>query len=102
MSDANFVQPESATNAPRAGALVNTANPHTRSAGPIASFVLELDAYCVNGHATHANAAAAPSRGPPSRRPTNASPSSAIRSNTIAVKCTDGSESHLWLHLKSR
>ncbi len=64
------------------------------SAGAIASFVFELDAYCVNGHATHANARVAASRGPPKRRPTSASPSSASRSKRIEVKCTAGSESH--------
>ena len=72
------------------------------SAGPIESFVFELEAYCVNGHAAHANAAAAPTRGPPSRRPTSPRPTSAIRSNRIEVKWTAGSVSHLWLQPNSR
>src|SRR4051812_32308911 len=91
ISDENFVQPAAATNAPRAGELVSNAKPQTRIAGAIESFVLELEAYCVNGHAAHANAAAAPTRGPPSRRPTKPSPIRASRSKRIDVKCTDGS-----------
>ena len=70
------------------------------SAGAIESFVFELDAYCVNGHAAHENAAAAASRGPPKRRPTSASPNSASRSNRIDVKCTELSRSHLCDHPK--
>ena len=66
----------------------------------IASFVFELDAYWVNGQAAQANASVAPSRGPPSRRPTSPSPSSARASKSSAVKCTDGSESHLPLQPK--
>src|SRR5947208_502205 len=73
-----------------------------RSAGAIASFVFELDAYCVNGHAAQAKAAAAPIRGPPRRRPTSARPRSASRSKRIDVKWTEGSLSHLWLQPKTR
>ena len=65
---------------------MSTANPQMRSAGAIASFVFELDAYCVNGHAAHVNAAVAASRGPPKRRPTTASPTIASKSNRIDVK----------------
>src|SRR5207245_2400117 len=92
--EANFVQPESATAAPRATGLVKARKPQIKSAGPIESFVFELDAYCVKGHATHAKASAAASRGPPKRRPTSASPTIASRSKRIEVKCTAGSESH--------
>src|SRR5690349_13144893 len=99
-SDANFVQPERATAAPRAAGLVSARNPQTRSAGAIESFVLEFDAYCENGHATHANARRAASRGPPNLRPTSASPMRQIVSKRIDVKWTAGSESHLWLQPK--
>ena len=39
------------------------------SAGRIASFVFELDAYCVKGYAAHANGSVAASRCPPKRQP---------------------------------
>ena len=77
--------PRAATAAPRPKSLVRTRKPNTRSAGMIESFVFELDAYWVNGHAAHANASVAPSRGPPNRRPTSASPTSASRSKRIDV-----------------
>ena len=48
--------------------------PQIRNAGMIASFALELDTYCVNGFAAHANAKTAASRVPPKRRPTAARP----------------------------
>ena len=43
-SAANFVQPASATAAPRAHAELASQNPQIRSAGMIASFVFEFDA----------------------------------------------------------
>src|SRR5215472_2062312 len=102
MSDANLVQPETATAAPRATSLVSARKPNTSSAGMIESFVFELDAYCENGHATHANASDAASRGPPNFRPTSASPISVSVSNRIDVAWTAGSVSHLWLQPKTR
>src|SRR5690242_14635270 len=48
-SAANFVQPASATNAPRAKADVVSQKPKIRNTGMIASFVFELETYCVNG-----------------------------------------------------
>ena len=77
MSAANFVQPASATAAPRAHGDDASQKPQTRSAGMIASFVFEFETYCVNGYAAQANASVAASRSPPKRRPTSASPSSA-------------------------
>src|SRR5689334_23202835 len=50
MSDANFVQPESAANAPRHTGTVTSQKPQMRNAGMIASFVFEFEAYCVNGY----------------------------------------------------
>ena len=41
----------------------------------IASFVFELDTYCVNGYAAQANGSVTASRTPPNRRPTSSSPS---------------------------
>ena len=62
-SGANFVQPASARNAPRAQRRPSTSQkPQIRNAGRIASFVFDLDAYCVNGYAAHANASVAASR----------------------------------------
>ena len=63
MSAANFVHPASATNAPRAHGEVTNQNPQMRNAGSSASFVFELDAYCVNGYAAQANASVAPRLG---------------------------------------
>ena len=73
------------------------------SAGWIKSFVFELEAYCVNGHATQANASvAAESR----RRRTAARRARAraaqSRSQRIDVACTAGSVSHLPLQPKTR
>jgi hypothetical protein len=48
-SDANFVHPDSAAKKPRLKAEVVKRKPKIRKAGTIASFVFELDAYCVNG-----------------------------------------------------
>src|SRR5689334_3940393 len=90
MSDANFVQPESAANAPRQNGTVTSQNPQIRNAGMIASFVFEFDAYCVNGYAAHANASVAASVVPPKRKPTSQSPSRHSRSKAIAVNCTEG------------
>ncbi len=60
----------------------------------IVSFVFELDAYCVNGYAAHANASTAARRAPPKRRPTSHSPMIVSMSNRIDVKCTAGRSSH--------
>ena len=49
MSDANFVSPESAQSAPREMGDETSQNPQMRKHGSSASFVFELDAYCVNG-----------------------------------------------------
>src|SRR3954449_8075020 len=94
ISDANFVQPESAAKIPRAAGRETSQKPQMRKAGMIASFVFEFDAYCVNGYAAHANASVAPSGTPPNRSPTNQSPSRQRMSNAMAVKCAAGSESH--------
>ena len=48
-SAANFVQPASAVATPRAVGEEASQNPHTRSAGMIASFVFDISAYAVNG-----------------------------------------------------
>ena len=45
----NFVQPESATAAPRAQSEVRSQNPARRKTGMIASFVFEFSVYAVNG-----------------------------------------------------
>ena len=90
-SAANFVHPASATNAPRPKADVTSQKPKMSSTGMIASFVFELDTYCVNGYAAQANGSMTASRMPPNRRPTSISPSSASRSKAIAVACTAGS-----------
>src|SRR5262252_3968570 len=82
-SAANFVQPASAENAPRAHGDVNNQKPQMRNAGNSASFVFELDAYCVKGYAAHANASVPANSGPPKRKPTSASPRMQIRSNAI-------------------
>ena len=49
MSDANFVQPESAASTPRATGADTSQKPQTRKHGMIASFVFEFETYCVNG-----------------------------------------------------
>ena len=66
------------------------------------SFVFELDAYCVNGYAAHANASVAASRKPPKRRPTSQSPIMLSTSNRIDVKCAAGRSSHFPLHPTAR
>jgi len=48
-SGANFVQPESATAAPRAAGEVSSQKPQIRKSGGSASFVFELETYCVKG-----------------------------------------------------
>ena len=58
-SAANFVHPARARNAPRANADVTSQKPKIRNTGMIASFVFELDTYCVNGYAAHANGSVA-------------------------------------------
>ena len=82
-------------NRPRAGADVTSQKPKIRIAGRIASFEFELDTYCVNGYAAHANGSVAASRPRPKRQPTSARPISARLSKSSAVKCAAGSESHL-------
>src|SRR5919106_6412926 len=64
-SVANFVHAASAASPPRAGGAEAAKNPQIRSAGMTASFVFELEAYCVNGFATHASANTAARRLPP-------------------------------------
>ena len=64
MSEANLVHPDSAPSAPRPTGDETSQKPKMRKHGIIASFVFELDAYCVNGYAAHANASVAPSRAP--------------------------------------
>src|SRR5690242_11124951 len=83
MSGANFVQPDSATAAPRANGEVSSQKPQIRKSGGSASFVFELDTYCVNGYAAHAKASVAASRVPPKRSPTSARPARQSRSNPI-------------------
>ena len=63
-SVANFVQPDSATLAPRNHGTFTSQKPKIRKTGTIASFVFDIDTYCVNGNAAHANASAAPSQRP--------------------------------------
>ena len=48
-SAANFVHAASARNAPRANGVVRNQKANTRRTGMIASFVFELDTYCVKG-----------------------------------------------------
>ena len=81
---------------------VQSQKPQIRKAGMIASFVFELEAYCVNGYAAQANASVTPSRLPPNRRPTSPSPSRQSRSNAIDVKCEAGRSSHFPLQPKKR
>src|SRR5207302_3453178 len=83
IKDANLVNPDSAPNAPRATGDETSQNPQMRKHGMSESFVFELEAYCVNGYAAHANVSAAPSCAPPKRRPTSHSPSMQSRSNAI-------------------
>ena len=101
-SAANFVQPASAAKPPRSPGDAAKQNPQISNAGRIASFVFELDAYCVNGYAAHANgerrreplAAEAPARrarGRATQRTSNAS----------EVKCAAGRSSHLPVQPKS-
>src|SRR3954464_11139578 len=49
ISRARFVRHERAQSAPRSPGLQPSQKPQMRNAGMIASFVLEFDAYCVNG-----------------------------------------------------
>src|SRR3954452_5696415 len=100
--EANFVRPESVQSAPRSPGRDTSQKPQMRNAGMIASFVLEFDAYWVNGYATHANPSVASSGMPPKRPPTSQRPSRHNRSKAIAVKCAAGSESHLPPHPKRR
>src|SRR5918996_972528 len=102
ISAANFVQPANDANAPRSPGDAAKKNPRIRNAGRIESFVFELDVYCVNGYAAHANGSVAASRWPPKRQPTSASPSMHSASKAIDVKCAAGSESHFPLQPKSR
>ena len=93
-SVANFVQPESAAAAPRASGELASHSPKMRNTGTIASFVFDIDTYCVKGNAAHANTSAAPSQRPPKRRPTSPSPSAQRTSKMIDVRCTAGRLSH--------
>ena len=63
-SAANFVQPASATAAPRAHGEEASQKPQIRNAGMIASFVFEFETYSVNGYAAQANASVAARRVP--------------------------------------
>src|SRR5205823_10439418 len=101
-SGANFVQPESATAAPRAAGQVTSQKPQIRNSGGSASFVFELETYCVNGYATQAKASVAASLVPPKRRPTSARPSRQRRSNAIELAWAAGSVSHLPLQPNAR
>src|SRR3954463_3699077 len=92
---ANFVQPESATAAPRAAGEVTSQKPQIRKSGGSASFVFELETYCVKGYATQAKASVTASLVPPNRRPTRARPSTHSRSNRIELRCAAGRSSHL-------
>ena len=98
-SGANFVHAASAVNAPRAKLEDASQKPQTRKRGGSASFVFELDTYCVNGYAAQAKGRTVASRRPPNRRPTSASPSITRRSTAIDVKCAAGSSSHFPLQL---
>src|SRR5207244_2146614 len=102
MSEANFVQLDSAAKNPRWDADETSQKPKIRNAGTIESFVFELDTYCVNGYAVHAKASVADRRAPPKRQPTSASPTMQSRSKRIAVACEVGSESHFPLQPKTR
>src|ERR687884_1684091 len=101
-SGVNFVQADRAPNTPRLIGEAASQKPKIRKAGRIASFVFELDTYCVNGYAAQANASVAPSRIPPKRRPTSPRPRMQSRSKRIAVACAAGSESHFPLQPKIR
>src|SRR5690349_4152514 len=59
---ANFVQPDNAAEAPRASGHVTRIRPRMRKKGGIASFVFELETYCVNGYAAQATAKVAARR----------------------------------------
>ena len=48
-SEANFDHPESATPTPRAAGELTSQNPQIRNNGTSASFVFELETYCVKG-----------------------------------------------------
>ena len=102
MRAANFVHPASATNAPRAHGEVTNQNPQIRKAGSSASFVFELDAYCVNGYAAQANASVAPRLAPPKRKPASPRPRMQSRSNAITVACAAGRSSQRPLQPKKR
>src|SRR5581483_8508238 len=73
-SAANFAQHDAAMSTPRGAGLEMNQRAQTSRHGMIASFVFELETYCVNGYAAHAKASTAPSRRPPKRSPTNQSP----------------------------
>src|SRR6266567_6173387 len=102
MNAANFVHPANATKMPRAHGDVTSQKPQMRNAGSSASFVFELDAYCVNGYAVHANASVAANTGPPNRKPTSPSPRMQSRSKAITVACAAGKVSHLPLQPSAR
>src|SRR5436190_10077396 len=79
-SGANFVQPESATAAPRAHGEVTSQKPQIRKSGGSAAFVFELGTYCVKGYGTQAKASVGARRVPPEGSPTRANPSTQSRS----------------------
>src|SRR5918911_4382480 len=101
-SGVNLVQADRAPKTPRLIGEAASQKAKIRKAGRIASFVFELDTYCVNGYAAHAKASVAPSCAPPKRRPTSPSPRMQSRSKRIAVACAVGSRSHLPLQPKTR
>src|SRR3954452_10370440 len=91
---ANFVQPESATAAPRAAGEVTSQKPQIRKSGGSESFVFELDAYSVKGEASHAKASVTASRVPPKRSPTSPTPKTQSSSKRIELKWAAGRSSH--------
>src|SRR5437762_9047101 len=102
MREANLLHPDSAPNTPRPTGDDASQKPKIKRQGMIESLVFELDAYCVNGYAAHANASVAARRIPPKRRPTRKSPTIDSRSNAMDVKCTAGRLSHLPLQPSAR
>jgi len=73
---------------------VTSQKPQIRKSGGSASFVFELETYCVKGYATQANASVTARRVPPKRRPTSARPSRQSRSKRIELRWAAGRSSH--------
>src|SRR5262249_47216365 len=86
----NFVQPERATEPPRAQGIATAASPASRSAGISASFVLAFATYWVNGNAAQANASVTARRRPASFQPIRASSPMQARSMRRAVRWAAG------------